>query len=267
MPLEMLTGLTALIAATALSTQTDEGVPLTTPPPIEAEIPAEIPIEAQDIVASPSVKSANDLEADGAPLEARPLVFTDKSDAEVTQVFVDYLEGISTLQGKFYQQSPSGKFSSGKFYIKRPGLLRFEYEPDQQLVILANGGLVYVHEPALKQAPDSYPLSKTPLKFLLRKKIDLRKANIAGIERGVDAAAITLTAKDDETVGDITLVFGVHQAASPDAPAEEVELIRWVVTDGRGGKNIVDLDDVVTDAKLNNNLFRVPESRSPFLKD
>jgi len=199
------------------------------------------------------INQALDNGADEAPL---PQVFEGESDEQVIERITTYLERVDTLSGKFYQQAPSGTLSTGAFFIRRPGLLRFDYDPPTPLLIVANGGTVFVTDEALKTT-DSYPVGKTPLKYLLRKKIDLDKAEIVAVEREPDAVAVTLKPRDGETEGELTLVFA----------APTLSLLRWVVRDVRNGLTIVDLVDVVEDKKLENELFRIPETKSPFLKD
>ncbi len=221
--------------------------------------PVSVPIEATDLVQPPEIRDA---QADQPTLDNEvpeiPIikVFPDKTDDEVVQLVTDHLEKIDTLQAKFYQQAPSGALSQGQLSLRRPGLLRFEYEPPSPLLIIANGGTVFVTDKELKTT-DSYPVRATPLKFLLRKKIDFDKAKIIQVDRGSDAIAVTIAANDEETQGELTLVLS----------APEIGLIRWVVRDARNGLTIIDLDNVVLDEKLNNGLFRIPETKSPFLKD
>ena len=228
-----------------------------------AALELEAPLEAIDLTAPPETLPAVDSDASSQdetisqPEEpSGPLVFEGKTDEEITAMVVEHLENIATLQGKFYQQAPSGTLSTGTFHIRRPGLLRFTYDPPTELLIVANGGTVFVRDEAL-QTTDSYPVRKTPLKFLLRRKIDFDKADIVSIERGVDAIAITLSSRDEDTEGELTLVFS----------APDLGLIRWVVRDARNGMTIVDLIDVERDVTIANSVFRIPETKSPFLVD
>ncbi len=197
-----------------------------------------------------------------APPEQDPekLPFAGQDDDVVVAAALAYLEAINTLQGTFFQQAPSGTLSSGQFYIRRPGLLRFEYEPPNPLVVVANQGVVYVRDNDLKTT-DSYPVDKTPLKFLLRKKIGVDEANILEVERAERAVGITLAATDVETEGDITLIFSTEEES------DALSLVRWIVRDAQGALTIVDLIDVIQDEKLSNELFRIPETESPFLKN
>lgn len=185
-----------------------------------------------------------------------PLVFEDESDAAVAQKIIDYLEKLNTLQGDFTQIAPSGAISVGRFYLRRPGMLRFEYDPPSPLLIVANGGLVYVRDEAL-ETTDSYPVKKTPLKFLLNKKLDLDDAKIVAVDRGVDTIAITFASKDAETEGELTVI----------ARAPDISLERWIVRDPQNGITVVSLDHVEEGVRLANSLFRAPEAGGAFLKN
>ena len=183
-----------------------------------------------------------------------PLVFEDETDEAVAQRLIDYIENLDTLNGSFTQIARSGAISDGKFYLRRPGFLRFEYDPPTPLLIVANGGMVYVRDEAL-ETTDSYPAGKTPLKFLLSKKIDRDDAKIVQVDRGVDNVAVTFSSSDEETEGELTLI----------ATAPDFELRRWIIHDPQGGITVVTLNDVKTGERLANSLFRAPDAGGRFL--
>lgn len=209
--------------------------------------PAAVENETTD-AAVESVEDADDL-----PLED-PVVFENESDEAVAEKLISYIENLDTLQGDFTQIAPSGAISSGRFYLRRPGLLRFEYDPPSPLLIVANGGLVYVRDEAL-ETTDSYPVGKTPLKFLLRETIDREDAQIVSVDRGVDNFAVTFSSTDEETEGELTLF----------ASAPDLALRRWIIRDLQGGLTVVTLDNVKTGERIANNLFRAPEAGGRFL--
>lgn len=186
----------------------------------------------------------------------KELVFADESDEAVANRVLGYLEDIDTLQGDFTQVAPSGAISTGKFYLRRPGLLRFEYDAPSPLLIVATGGMVFVRDDAL-ETTDSYPLGKTPLKFLLRKRVELDDARLVSVDRGVDSAAVTFASDDEENEGEISLIVRAPQIA----------LEQWVVRDPQNGVTIVSLDNVVAGEPIPNRLFAAPEASSPFLKN
>lgn len=184
------------------------------------------------------------------------LVFDGESDDEVAERLIGYIENLDTLQGDFTQIAPSGAVSSGQFYLRRPGLLRFEYDPPTPLLIVANGGLVYVRDEAL-ETTDSYPVGKTPLKFLLRREFDRDDAQIVSVDRGVDTVAVTFASSEEETEGELTVI----------ARAPEMMLTRWIVRDLQNGITVVSLENVQEGIRLANRLFRTPEAGGEFLKN
>jgi len=67
-----------------------------------------------------------------------------------------FLDGLTTLQAQFRQtiQRPdedSVYASSGVFYLKRPGRLRWEYEAPNSQVIVADGKRIWLHDLELDQ--------------------------------------------------------------------------------------------------------------------
>lgn len=181
-------------------------------------------------------------------------VFADLSDQAVADEVMRYLEGLTSLSGAFVQTAPSGAVASGQFYLRRPGQIRFDYDDPSPITIVATQGMVYVENAEL-ETTDSYPLKKTPLRFLLSKKIEIGDATLKTVERGGDSIAITYASTDEETEGEITLVLS--------APRLAIE--QWAVRDAQGGVTVVALQDVSTGEKLDNRLFRAPEAGGAFI--
>jgi outer membrane lipoprotein-sorting protein len=188
------------------------------------------------------------------PVAAGKPVFETMSDAAVADEALAYLEGLSTLSGAFVQTAPSGGVARGKFYLRRPGQIRFDYDDPSPITIVATGGLVYVENSEI-ETTDSYPLKKTPLRFLLSKKIDIGDAVLTSVDRRPDSVALTYASTDAETEGEITLVL-----AAPILAIRE-----WAVTDAQDGVTVVALEDVESGGKLDNRLFRAPDSGGAFI--
>ena len=237
----------ALAAASAAQAATetpaaDDTAELTTPP-------------AEELPAAPVQNTGDNIILDEEQFSG-PLAFEGESDEAVVDRLISYLEGVETLKGDFTQIAPSGAVSTGRFYLRRPGLLRFEYDPPTPLLIIANSGVVYVRDEAL-ETTDSYPVGRTPLKFLLRKKVDLGDAEVVGVDRGVDTLAVTLASTEEETEGEISIIVS----------APEMQLKRWIVRDRQNGITVVTLDNVASGERLANRLFRAPEAGGEFLKN
>ena len=96
-----------------------------------------------------------------------------------------YLSSLQTLVGNFVQVGPDGSKTKGDFYIQKPGKVRFEYEAPSPIAIIADGSSLAVRDRKLA-TQDIYPLSQTPLRFLLSDRIDLLK----------DTNVVSVTADD-----------------------------------------------------------------------
>ena len=96
-----------------------------------------------------------------------------------------YLSSLQTLVGNFVQVGPDGSKVKGDFYIQKPGKVRFEYDDPTPIAIIADGSSLAVRDKKLA-TQDIYPLSQTPLRFLLSDRIDLLK----------DTSVVSVTADD-----------------------------------------------------------------------
>ncbi len=191
-----------------------------------------------------------------AAVPATPTVFPDLSDEAVAALALGRIENLTTLSGDFVQTAPSGAVISGKVYLRRPGQIRFDYDDPSPITIVATGGMVYVENSDL-ETTDSYPLKKTPLRFLLSKKIDLGDATLKAVDRRAGAVAVTYASSGEETEGELTLVL-----SAPDLSIEQ-----WTVRDPQGGVTIVALEGVIAGGQLENRLFRAPDAGGAFIKD
>src|SRR4051794_1981014 len=92
-----------------------------------------------------------------------------------------YLSSLQTLVGNFVQVASDGSKTKGDFYIQKPGKLRFEYDDPSPIAVVADGSSLVVRDRKLA-TQDVYPLSQTPLRFLLSDRIDLLKdTNVVSI--------------------------------------------------------------------------------------
>lgn len=161
-----------------------------------------------------------------------------------------YLNGIKTATGEFTQINDDGSKSTGRIYIKRPGRVRFEYDPPEQTLVIADGTSVAIIDAKSNQRPDAYPIFRTPLSVILARRIDLSRAKmVTGYSS--DGTYTTVRAQDPKYTeyGNIDLVF-------TDNP---VRLSRWVINDGNGGRTTVILGDLVKGGQLDKNLFTLPK--------
>ncbi len=161
----------------------------------------------------------------------------------------DYLNGIETLEGRFIQVASNGVQDQGKFYLRRPGRLRFEYDDPNPITIVADGTWVTLTDRKLKTV-DRYPLGATPLKLLLKKNVNLAKdANIVDVARDPGSLSVTAREEDGPAQGELTMVF-----TDP-----RLELMQWIITDAQGFTTTVALRDLRRDTKISPSLFVVKD--------
>ena len=163
-----------------------------------------------------------------------------------------YLNGVKRLQGDFLQIGADGSMAQGKFYIRRPGRARFEYDPPANQLVVADGFWVAVKE---GDAPaQRIPLSSLPFAPILDEKVDLlNQTKVLDVEKAPGVLRIKLTGKDDNLPGTVTLVF--------DQP--NFQLRQWVVTDAQGLQTTVALRNVRSGVEADNSLFVLRDEQRP----
>lgn len=163
----------------------------------------------------------------------------------------NYLNQLTSAEATFTQINADGTISTGTLYIRRPGKVRFEYNPPEQALVMANNGAVVVFDRKLGGDPESYPLNRTPLGLILARNVDLGRANMV-VAHGYDGTATTVTAQDPDNpeYGSIQLKFTNNP----------VELRQWVITDDGGGQTTVVLG-ALDRKQLPNSLFNIEEER------
>jgi len=172
---------TILAALTAAAMAQNVPVPRPAPQPkTEAAPPATQPPNSLSLAPSgpsfpkpPSPAGIVEALTGILPKPGNSTAFDAKQRALVERVN-NYLSSVQSMVGDFAQVAPDGAKTSGKFYLQKPGRLRFEYNPPSPVELVADGQSMVVRDRKLA-TQDLYPLSQTPLRFLLADRIDLLK--------------------------------------------------------------------------------------------
>jgi outer membrane lipoprotein-sorting protein len=149
--------------------------------------------------------------------------------------------------GEFVQFGPRGEQTGGKFYIERPGKLRFNYEDPSPMRVIADGRNVVIGNLKLKTW-DIYPLSKTPLSLLLADKIDLANQKVRDVKEEADLTTIVLGDKSIFGDSTITLMFD----------PKTFDLRQWTTTDAQNKNTTVMIFNVQTGADFDKRVFTIP---------
>jgi outer membrane lipoprotein-sorting protein len=159
-----------------------------------------------------------------------------------------YLSSLQTLVGNFVQVGPDGSKTKGDFYIQKPGKVRFEYDPPTPIAIIADGSSLAVRDRKLA-TQDIYPLSQTPLRFLLSDRIDLLKdTNVVSVT--ADDVFISVTIEEKQAlIGTSRLMLMVG--------AKDGQLKQWTVTDPQGYDTTVAVYNLDPSKKVDPGLFKI----------
>ncbi len=188
----------------------------------------------------------------GQPPPPRYTEFSEADRADLDRVSA-YLNSIHTMQGDFVQIGPNGQLDQGRFYLEKPGKLRFEYQPPSPMLIVSDGRTMAVSNSKLKTV-DRYPLSSTPLDMLLSDKTDWRHENsIMRVTRQPGTLVIEARTSRNRNKPNIAITFAEPQ----------LELRQWTIIDDQGLPTTVALRNVETGVALNDSLFVLRDTKKP----
>jgi outer membrane lipoprotein-sorting protein len=179
-----------------------------------------------------------------------PLKLSDDDRNDLKRISA-YLDSIHTMRARFQQVAAGGGLASGKIFLRRPGLMRVEYEPPMPVLLVADGLWVNYYDSDLDQLTQ-IPISQTPVWFLLRETIDFSPAiTVTRIERSPGAMRLSLYQTEQPDAGSASLTFA-------DDP---LQLKQWTITDSQGTQVEIALQDAVFGGALANDLFATPRTK------
>ncbi len=183
--------------------------------------------------------------AGGSLEDADPSVIVERANA--------YFNSFQTLSGGFMQIGADGRKIGGKLYLAKPGRLRFAYDEPSPLEVVADGTSVAVRDRKLN-TQDLYFINQTPLKFLIRDKIDLaRDLSVTDVTN--EPGGIRVAMEDRSTLGGtsrIQLYFD----------AEMKTLSQWRITDPQGYLTTVQLSGLQKGKAVDAGLFFIDYGRA-----
>jgi outer membrane lipoprotein-sorting protein len=132
--------------------------------------------------------------------------------------------------------------------------VRFEYDPPSPIDIVADGSSLVVRDRNLA-TQDVYPLSQTPLRYLLSDRIDLLKdTNVISV--AADDLYISITIEEKQALigtSRLLLMVGVKDG----------QLKQWTVTDPQGYDTTVAIYNLDATKKLDPNMFKIDFTNYP----
>ena len=159
-----------------------------------------------------------------------------------------YLTGLTAAQGNFIETGPGGQQRTGKFWLQRPGKMRFEYSDPAGLLVVADGNNVKRYDPRLNVFRQ-VPLAATPLSTFLAREVRLDQGVRVDRVTRMDSGAFAITARDASkpAEGSDILAF----AGSP------LRLQEWTITDAQGSRTRIQLTSLQPASGLAASLFQL----------
>lgn len=159
-----------------------------------------------------------------------------------------YLVGLRSASGGFRQTNPNGSTQTGRFYLAKPGRIRFEYDSPPGAMVIADGINVAVFDPKSNRVSSRYPLGRTPLSLLLRENISLREPGmVRGATRDAEGVHITVVDPRAPNEGRMVMTFSENP----------IRLRKWVIVTKAGQRTAVALTSLEPGTPVNRSLFNI----------
>lgn len=158
-----------------------------------------------------------------------------------------YLQNLTAAQGTFVETSGATR-REGRFYLQRPGKMRFEYTDPAGLLVVSDGSNVKRYDPRLNVFRQ-VPLSATPLSTFLARDVRLdRGVRITRVTR-MQSGAFAITARDQSRPNDGSAILAF--AGDP------LRLQEWTITDAQGARTRTQLTTLQPASGLSASLFQL----------
>lgn len=163
-----------------------------------------------------------------------------------------YLSKLKTMTADFAQLDPNGQKSNGKFQLKRPLKMRWQYNPPTPILMVTRGNFLTYYDYELNQVSD-VPMDDTLLSILTRQKIDFRNSNLSVVENFEENGYITVTLeeKNNPQEGSLTMVFR----------ANPMQLQHLIVKDTTQQVTQITLSNIKEGIELADNVFEFKDPR------
>ena len=161
-----------------------------------------------------------------------------------------HLRAVTTMTADFAQTDRTGKTLTGELKLKRPGKIRFQYQPGVSILIVGDGNSLWFLDYQVGQK-QRWPIGNSPLGVLLDPSKDI--ARFARVLSVGDPRIVFVEARDPRhpEYGTLTLAFAREEAA----PAG-LRLQGWIAVDGQNNRTTVRLSNQRFNATVGDEAFR-----------
>lgn len=160
-----------------------------------------------------------------------------------------YLQGLTAAQGAFLETTGAQR-REGRFWLQRPGKMRFEYTNPAGLLVVSDGSNVKRFDPRLNVFRQ-VPLRLTPLSVFLARNVRLDQGvQISRVTR-MASGAFAITARDARRPNEGSVILSF--AGNP------IRLHEWTITDAQGTRTRTQLTSLQPASGLAASLFQLSD--------
>lgn len=158
-----------------------------------------------------------------------------------------YLQNLTSAQGTFVETTGAQR-REGRFYLQRPGRMRFEYTTPAGLLVVSDGSNVKRYDPRLNVFRQ-VPLGSTPLSTFLARNVRLDQGVRIDRVTRMQSGAFAIQVRDGGRPNDGSVILAF--AGNP------VRLREWTITDAQGGRTRTQLTTLSPASGLSSSLFQL----------
>ena len=153
----------------------------------------------------------------------------------------NYLNEIKSFDSKFIQINSNGDNLSGNIKLSKPNLLRIEYNPPTNRLIIGDGKKLAIINKKQKTI-NFYNINQLPVKILLDDKFKINNQKITKFEKKEGIILVELTVMDESNISNVELIF----ESSP------LNLKKWIIRDFQGYQT----EMYLTNTRINDRIDR-----------
>lgn len=169
---------------------------------------------------------------------------------------VGALRAITTMQADFIQTDRNGQRMAGRLTLKRPGKIRFQYQPGVPLLIVGDGKALTMIDYEVRQV-QRWPIGNSPLGALLDPNRDVKRFGTLQPTSDPEIVSIEVRDRSHPEYGVITLIFQ-RKASAPGG----LELVSWVALDSQNRRTTIRLANQRYGMALDDKAFRYVDPRA-----
>ncbi len=178
-----------------------------------------------------------------------------QSSSEQMARVVQHMKAVGTMSANFTQTDRSGGTLTGQLLLKRPGQVRFEYQKDVPLLIVADGRALTMVDYEVKQV-QRWPIRNSPLAALLDPGQDLARFGKILPTSTNDVVSVEVRDPKRPEYGTITMIF----VDKPGAPGG-LTLNGWVALDSKNNRTTIRLNNITYNGAIAKNAFTWKDPR------